>query len=186
MRLTHIAAGADASDEGKDAVAVAAGLASLTGAGLSLVNVFPTTLASIFIAHGTIMSAEERGQAPRVYMTRDDAIAPHIPMVVLVDHGAASAAEIVTAALQDSGRAEVVGTQTYGKGVFQVTEPLLNGGALDITVGKYFTPNGRNIGGGGARPGTGIEPNIHALDNPHTPADEALTVAERTVAAEGP
>jgi carboxyl-terminal processing protease len=142
-------------------------------------------VASAFIQHGEIMSAEERGKPRRVYMARDDAIAAHIPMVVLVDHGTASAAEIVTAALQDQGRTEVVGTETYGKGVFQVTAPLINGGALDITVGKYFSPNGHNLGGGGARPGPGITPNVHATDDPQTPTDEALAAAERTVAAEG-
>ena len=74
-------------------------------------------------------------------------------MVVLVDRGTASAAEIVTGALQDRGRAKVVGTHTYGKGVFQEIEPLPNGGALDFTVGEYFTPNGHNLGGGGVAPG---------------------------------
>lgn len=73
---------------------------------------------------------------------------------------------------------------TYGKGVFQVTERLINGGAIDLTVGKYFTPNGHNLGGGGARPGSGITPNVYAQDDPDTPDDEALTAAERTVAAE--
>jgi carboxyl-terminal processing protease len=143
-------------------------------------------VASAFIPHGKIMSAEERGQAPRVYMARGDAIAAHVPLVVLVDHGTASASEIVTAALQDSGRAQVVGTETYGKGVFQVTERLVNGGALDLTVGKYFGPNGHNLGGGGARPGAGITPNVYAVDDPQTAPDEALAAAERTVAAEAP
>ncbi len=143
-------------------------------------------VASIFVPHGEIMAAEERGKPRRVYMARDDAIAPRIPMVVLVDEGTASSAEIVTAALQDRGRAEVVGTETYGKGVFQVTERLINGGALDITVGKYFTPNGQNLGGGGARPGSGITPNVHAVDDPRTQPDEALIAAERTVTAEEP
>ena len=132
------------------------------------------------------MSAEERGRPRRVYMARGDAIAAHIPMVVLVDHGTASAAEIVSGALQDRGRAEVVGQETYGKGVFQVAERLINGGALDITVGKYFTPNGHNPGGGVARAGPGITPNVYALDDPETPPDEALAVAERTVASEAP
>jgi len=72
-------------------------------------------VASIFIPHGEIMSADERGRPVRVYMARDDAIAPHIPVVVLVDHGTASAAEIVTAALQDHGRAEVVGPSVTWK-----------------------------------------------------------------------
>jgi carboxyl-terminal processing protease len=116
-------------------------------------------------------------------MAHGNAIAPHIPMVVLVDHGTASAAEILTAALQDRGRAQVVGVETYGKGVFQVTTRLVNGGALDLTVGKYFSPSGHNLGGGGARPGPGITPNVAAVDDPRTPPDEALGVAEQTVAA---
>ena len=91
-------------------------------------------------------------------------------MVVLVDRGTASAAEIVTGALQDRHRAKVVGTHTYGKGVFQEIQPLPNGGALDMTVGEYFTPSGRNLGGGGVREGAGITPDVYALDNPHTAA----------------
>jgi carboxyl-terminal processing protease len=142
-------------------------------------------VASAFIPRGTIMSAEERGRSRRVYTAREDAIAADIPMVVLVDQGTASAAEIVTAALQDHKRAEVVGTETHGKGVFQVSEPLINGGVLDISVGKYFSPNGHNLSGG-ARSDTGISPNVYARDDPDTPRDEALAVAERTVAAERP
>ena len=140
-------------------------------------------VASAFIAHGEIMSAEERGQPRRVYMAHGDAIALEIPLVVLVDSGTASSAEIVTAALQDHGRAEVVGTQTHGKGVFQITEPLINGGALDISIGQFFTPNGRNLGGGGARQGAGITPNVYASEDPNNPNDAILAVGERTVAA---
>ena len=51
-------------------------------------------------------------------------------------------------------------------------------------MGEYFTPSGRNLGGGGVKEGQGLKPNVYALDNPHTAPDEALTVAERTVAAE--
>jgi carboxyl-terminal processing protease len=140
-------------------------------------------VASIFLAHGKIMSAEERGQPPRVYTAHGDAIAPHIPLVVLVDRGTASSAEIVTAALQDHDRAKVVGARTYGKGVFQQTLSLVNGGALDITIGQFFTPTGHNLGDG-VKQGTGIVPNIEAPEESHAPGDEPLTVAERTVAAE--
>jgi carboxyl-terminal processing protease len=77
-----------------------------------------------------------------------------------------------------------VGTHTYGKGVFQEIQPMANGGALDITVGEYYTPSGRNLGGGGVRQGAGIAPNVYALDNPRAPGDQALTVAERVVASE--
>ena len=140
-------------------------------------------VASIFIPDGTVVSTDGRNQPRQVYMAKGDAIAARIPMVVLVDRDTASAAEIVTGALKDRGRATVVGTHTYGKGVFQEIEPLSNGGALDITVGEYFTPNGQNLGGGGVRQGGGILPNVYAVDNPRAPGDQALTVAERTVAA---
>jgi carboxyl-terminal processing protease len=141
-------------------------------------------VASIFVADGTIVSTAGRSQPRQVYVAKGGAIAASIPMVVLVDSGTASAAEIVTGALQDRHRALVVGTHTYGKGVFQEIEPLSNGGALDITVGEYFTPSGHNLGGGGVKEGAGIQPNVYALDNPRTPRDEALLVADRTVAAE--
>src|SRR5262249_35978424 len=111
------------------------------------------------------------------------AIAPHIPLVVLVNHGTASSAEIVTAALQDHDRAKVVGTQTYGKGSFQNTLHLDNGGALDISIGEFFTPDGRNLAHDGPD-GGGITPDAEASDNPDTQEDEALMVAERTVSAE--
>ncbi len=141
-------------------------------------------VASLFIEDGTIVSTAGRSQPRQVYLAKGDAIAPTIPMVVLVDRGTASAAEIVTAALQDRHRALVVGTHSYGKGVFQEIEPLPNGGALDITVGEYFTPDGRNLGGGGVREGAGITPNITAVDNPRSGVDAALNAAERTVAGE--
>ena len=105
-------------------------------------------------------------------------------MVVLVDCGTASAAEIVTGALQDRHRAKVVGTHTYGKGVFQEIQPLPNGGALDITVGEYFTPSGRNLGAGGVRRGRGITPNVVAVDRTSTAGDEALDVALARLARE--
>ena len=142
-------------------------------------------VASIFLGDGTIVSTDGRAQPRQVYLAKSNlTIAPKIPMVVLVDAGTASAAEIVTGALQDRGRAKVVGTHTYGKGVFQEIEPLSNGGALDFTVGEYFTPSGRNLGGGGVRQGKGIQPNVYAFTKGSAKTDTALTVAEKTVAAE--
>jgi carboxyl-terminal processing protease len=141
-------------------------------------------VASIFLADGTVVSTAGRNQPRQVYVAKGGAISARIPLVVLVDKGTASAAEIVAGALKDRGRAKVVGTRTYGKGVFQEIETLSNGGALDITVGEYFTPSGRNLGGGGVRVGGGIPPDIQVNSNPHAKADNALQVAERVVAAE--
>ncbi len=102
-------------------------------------------------------------------------------MVVLVDRNTASSAEIVTAALQDHHRATVVGTHTFGKGVYQEEQPLSNGGALDITVGEYFTPNGRNLGGGGVRQGAGVIPEV--LVRGGVDPNHGLEVALDTLAA---
>ncbi len=135
-------------------------------------------VASLFIPHGTIVTTRGRNQPTTVYTALGDAVAPKIPMAVVVDGGTASSAEIVTGALKDHGRAKVVGSHTYGKGVFQQLFPLAGGAALDITVGEYFTPNGHNLGGGGVKRGGGIEPNIHATEA------QSLSVAERTVAGE--
>ena len=142
-------------------------------------------VSSIFIDDGTIVSTDGRARPKRVFEATGDAIDAKIPVVVLVNRESASASEIVTGALQDRDRAEVVGTRTFGKGVFQEVRRLSNGGALDITVGEYFTPSGRNLGGGGVKQGAGIDPDVKAEDDPETTKrDEALDVAVKTVAGE--
>jgi carboxyl-terminal processing protease len=139
-------------------------------------------VASIFLHEGAVVvTTRGRTQPTQVLTAAGGAIPASVPAVVLVDRGTASAAEIVTAALQDHRRATVVGTHTFGKGVFQEEQPLSNGGALDITVGEYFTPNGRNLGGGGVREGAGITPEVPVrvgVDGPH-----GLNVALDTLAA---
>jgi carboxyl-terminal processing protease len=141
-------------------------------------------VASAFIPEGKIVSLRGRGVAPQTLNATGDTVAPKTPLVVLVDRDTASASEIVTGALQDHKRAEVVGTRTFGKGVFQEVIELHNGGALDITAGQYFTPDGHNLGGGGVKPGAGIQPDVKAVDNPKTPRDEALDRALRVLAAQ--
>jgi carboxyl-terminal processing protease len=187
LRLTAFTDGAGAELRGDVNRALHSGAKALildlreNGGGLleEAVNV-----SSIFIPDGTVVTTDGRAQPRQVYLAKGGAISTRIPMVVLVDRDTASAAEIVTGALQDRGRARVVGTHTYGKGVFQEIQPLANGGALDMTVGEYFTPNGRNLGGGGVREGAGITPNVYVSSQPSAPGDHALSVAEQVLAAE--
>jgi carboxyl-terminal processing protease len=140
-------------------------------------------ISSIFLPDGRVVSTKGRARPEHVYNATGGAISSKVPVVVLVNQNSASASEIVTGALQDRHRATVVGTRTYGKGVFQEIERLSNGGALDITVGEYFTPSGRNLGGGGVRKGAGIAPDVQAADDPKTKPDEALDKALATVAS---
>jgi carboxyl-terminal processing protease len=139
-------------------------------------------IASIFLPKGEIVvTTRGRTQPTETRDALGNPISASIPMVVLVDRNTASSSEILTAALQDHRRATVVGTHTFGKGVFQEEQPLSNGGALDITVGEFFTPNGRNLGGGGVNQGAGITPEVavpHGVDTEH-----GLTVALDTLAA---
>jgi carboxyl-terminal processing protease len=143
-------------------------------------------IASIFIPKGTIVTTRGRTQPTVTLAATGDAIPGSIPVVVLVDANTASASEIVTAALQDHRRATIVGTHTFGKGVFQEEEPLSNGGALDITVGEYFTPDGRNLGGGGVKQGAGVSPEVpvgHGVDTPHGLAVALSALAAKVAAA---
>jgi carboxyl-terminal processing protease len=138
-------------------------------------------IASVFVRRGTIVTTRARSQPAQVITASGAAIAGSVPLAVLVDHHTASASEIVAAALQDHHRATIVGTHTFGKGVFQEEEVLANGGAIEITVGEYFTPNGRNLGGGGVKQGAGVIPEV--LVQRGVDARRGLEVALRTLAA---
>jgi len=125
--------------------------------------------ASVFLPEGdVVVSTESRSQGETVHETVGGNL-PAVPMVVLIDGGTASAAEILTAALADNGDATVVGTSSFGKGVFQEERDLANGGALKLTVGEYFTPDGVNLA-----ESKGIHPDVKVNDDPRTRTDEAI------------
>ena len=124
-------------------------------------------VSSTFVPDGTIVSTHGRTQRTRTFESTGNPLPRH-PVVVLINGDTASAAEIVTAALEQSGIATVVGTTSFGKGTFQEVIPLENGGALDLTVGEYLTRDGTSING------TGIAPQVKAKDIPSTKPDEGL------------
>jgi carboxyl-terminal processing protease len=133
--------------------------------------------ASVFLPEGeVVVTTDSRTQGHAEYKTGGGNL-PARPLAVLIDRNTASAAEILTSALADDAGATVVGTRSFGKGVFQQEIPLSNGGALKLTVGEYFTPNGENLAG------HGIQPDIPARDLPSTPRDEAIERALSVLAA---
>ena len=107
--------------------------------------------ASAFLDGGPVVSYEQRGHARQELdaLTTGDT---GMPLVVLVDGGTASAAEVVAGALQDRGRAVLLGTRTFGKGSVQAPTQLSDGSAMELTVGHYVTPSGRSLDGVGVVP----------------------------------
>jgi carboxyl-terminal processing protease len=132
--------------------------------------------ASVFVKKGeTVVITKGRTQPHKVYKALGGSLKPR-PTVVLINKDTASAAEILTSALKNHGLATVVGTRSFGKGVFQEVINLAAGGAVDITVGEYLTSTGHSLAG------TGIKPQVQARDIPSTKPDEGLKKAKRVLA----
>jgi carboxyl-terminal processing protease len=135
-------------------------------------------VASAFLDGGAVVSYEKRGE-PVHHL---DALAggnTTVPLVVLVDDGTASAAEVVAGALQDRNRAVIVGSRTYGKGSIQEPSTLSDGSAIELTVGRYLTPSGHSLDG------VGIDPDVLVSTNAGSATAEqrALEVLRGLVAA---
>jgi carboxyl-terminal processing protease len=109
-------------------------------------------VASQFLAMGLVAKVVDDTGNESVVMVKRGGIATHLPLVVLVNNGSASASEIVAGALQDYGRAKLIGSQTFGKGSVQIIHDLSDGSALHITAYKWLTPLGRPIDGVGLTP----------------------------------
>ncbi len=135
-------------------------------------------LSDLFLEDGLIVYTEGRSRHSELRFSAGPGDeGDGAPIVVLVDERTASASEIVAGALQDHGRAAVVGTPTFGKGSVQTVMPLFNGGAVKLTTARYFTPSGRSI------QAAGIIPDIDISGNSFT--REALPSGEREADLEG-
>jgi carboxyl-terminal processing protease len=110
-------------------------------------------VSEVFLKSGTIVSTRGRTKNMETKATaKDNGNELTCPIVVLVNEGTASAAEIVAGALQDNGRALIIGTQTFGKASVQTVIPLEDGSALKLTTARYYTPKGRSIQAEGIKP----------------------------------
>lgn len=112
-----------------------------------------------FIESGLIVSVEGRKEDQKMkFYAHPDGSLEHYPLVVLVNGGSASGAEIVAGAIQDQGRGIILGTQTFGKGSVQTIIPLKDGSGLRLTTARYYTPNGRSIQAKGIVPDIVVKP----------------------------
>ena len=109
-------------------------------------------VSDIFLEEGKIVSIKGRTAEGEDFSAHPDSTKRDYPIVILINGGSASAAEIVAGALQDNGRALVLGTTSFGKGSVQTVKPLRDGFALKYTIARYYTPSGRSIQAEGIHP----------------------------------
>ncbi|TVQ92823.1 MAG: S41 family peptidase [Deltaproteobacteria bacterium] len=102
-------------------------------------------IADLFLEDGTIVSTRGRADQESLKSATPAGFGLHLPLVILVNQGSASASEVVAGALQDTGRAQLVGTRTYGKGTVQNLFPMRSGDALKLTTARYYTPSGEPV-----------------------------------------
>ncbi|MFQ5518869.1 MAG: S41 family peptidase [Mariprofundus sp.] len=123
-------------------------------------------VSDLFLDKGNIVSTKSRAGKNLSFDARPGDALSDLPLIVLINHGSASASEIVAGALQDHHRAVLVGTKSFGKGSVQSVVPLSDGTAIKVTTALYYTPSGRSI------QATGIDPDIEVEQVRLKPDDE--------------
>lgn len=127
---------------------------------------------SVFLEEGDVVVTEEPGDST-TYSVNGDAIVPEdMDVSVVVNRGSASASEVVAAVLQETGRAQIVGENTFGKNTVQQRFSLSNEGALKLTIARWLTPGGHDFGG------AGVEPDVELDVNGLTPEELVAAVTE--------
>ena len=130
---------------------------------------------SQFLASGAVVEEERSDGARKRHEARRGGLWTDRPVVVLVNRGSASAAEVVAAALRDSGRARLVGEPTHGKGTVQNVHDLSDRSSLRLTIARWLTPSGEAI------QGQGVQPDVLVEAEPGEP-DEQLEAARALLA----
>ena len=133
-------------------------------------------VADLFLDSGTIVTIRGRQGSVETASAHKGGVATGVPVIALVDHGTASAAEILAAALRDHGRARLVGVPTYGKGTVQTFFDLEDGAGLKLTTARYYTPKGNSL------ESKGLQPDVRAEE--FTPEEVIVTSGNGSGAAQ--
>lgn len=134
-------------------------------------------VSDLFVKQGVIVSIRGRNKDDTQYFyANDDGNEPTYPIVVLINSGTASAAEIVSGCLKDDKRAIIMGVRSFGKGSVQSIIPLSDGSALRLTTARYYTPSGRSI------QAIGIEPDVVVKQAKLTEEANTYTLREQDLA----